>query len=93
MTETNAPTTIVELPETMRSSMRRGVNRELMVHWINADLIKRSSFDVETSTVLYDPEGLFVMAVAEPELNDRQRQAIFDATRQYSKITYVSKGI
>lgn len=61
---TAAPETgaIVELTESS-SSLHRHLNREMMVHWINDDLLNRAHHDVRTSTVLYDQDKLFVTAL------------------------------
>lgn len=45
--------------------MLREMNRGLMVHWINADLTNRATYDVEKSIVLYDDAKMFVACLPE----------------------------
>lgn len=57
---------------TDHSPFRQKVNRDLMVAWINADLVNRAWGDVRTSTVFYDDAKVFVTALprggASPEI-------------------------
>lgn len=53
---------IVELTESS-SSLQRHLNRDLMVHWINHDLLNRAHHDVRYSTVLYDEDKMFITAL------------------------------
>ncbi|WP_457066755.1 hypothetical protein [Mycobacteroides abscessus] len=57
---------------TDHSPLRSKVNRDLMVAWINADLVNRAWGDVRTSTVFYDDAKVFVTALprgcASPEI-------------------------
>lgn len=57
---------------TDQSPMRAKINRDLMVAWINADLVNRAWGDVRTSTVFYDGAKVFVTALprgsASPEI-------------------------
>jgi len=56
--------TMVEITET--DPMRRQINRDLMVAWINANLLNRAHHGVCTSIVLYDDAKTFITAV-DPE--------------------------
>lgn len=64
MADTKA-TTIVELPDNLRSPLHREGNKGLMVAWINADLLTRANHDVRRSFVFYDEDGLFEWALAD----------------------------
>jgi hypothetical protein len=85
---TDQPTTVVELPATMRDLMRRQLNKGVMVAWINADLLNRCNNDVRTSIVLYDEAGVFEFAVANMP-NENLLQRLYDGTN----VRYWSKGI
>jgi len=80
--------TITELPDELRSVMRREVNRGLMVAFINDDLLNRAHLDVRTSTVLYDEGGVFELAIKELQLNSELSEALYMAG-----IRYFTKGI
>lgn len=43
--------------------MLRQINHNLMVQWINQDLLNRCENDVRNSTVLYDADKVFVAAL------------------------------
>lgn len=45
------------------SPFRQQVNRDLMVAWINADLVNRAWGDVRTSNVFYDGAKVFITAL------------------------------
>lgn len=47
---------------TATDPMRREINHNLMVAWINADLLNRCDRDVRRSLVLYDADGVFMYA-------------------------------
>lgn len=87
-------TIIAELPENLRSPMRRKVNKGLMVAFINRDLLNRAKLDVRSSIVLYDDAGVFEAAI-DPTTwesfvaHDVAVQALHDQ----SGIHYWSKGI
>ena len=65
------------------------VNRDLMVQWINRDLLERCGHDVRKSTVLYDKNKMFMHALpACFEFTDIAREAFREAG-----VRYYSKGI
>lgn len=69
----------------------RHVNRELMVMWINADLLNRADCDVRTSVVFYDALQSFVAAVpgvASDEQVERLLGALYGAG-----VRFWSRGI
>lgn len=61
MPEQTIPTELEQIEST--DPMLREVNRGLMVHWINRDLVNNAWADVETSIVLYDEARFFVAAL------------------------------
>ncbi|EIC63559.1 hypothetical protein [Mycobacteroides abscessus] len=74
---------------TDHSPFRQKVNRDLMVAWINADLVNRAWGDVRTSTVFYDEAKVFVTAQPRNvEFSDRSAQALYD-----TGIRYWSEGV
>lgn len=80
---------LVELTET--DPMLRSVNHDLMVRWINSDLINHASNDVRRSVVLYDEDKLFVAAL-EPDFGPVPPSVL--AEKLYSVgVRYFSKGI
>lgn len=52
---------ISEITDT--NSMIRHINRQMMVRWINRDLIRRANHDVRKSIVLYDEHKAFMSAM------------------------------
>lgn len=76
------------LPDEMDSSMRREMNRGLMVRFINADLFSRAGLDVRRSYVLYDEAGIFEWALEQlPDSDVCQR------LHDQAGVRYWSKGI
>lgn len=74
---------------TDHSPMRAKINRDLMVAWINADLVNRAWGDVRTSTVFYDGAKVFVTALPRSvDFSDRSAQALYD-----TGIRYWSEGV
>lgn len=85
---TKAMPVITEITET--DPLRREANHGLMVAWINANLLDRASHDVRTSTVLYDEDKMFILALPEGlELTDQQRANLYEST----SVRFWSKGI
>lgn len=77
--------TVTLLPDSMRDEMRQEINRGLMVHFINADLLNRCNLDVGRSVVLYDDVGVFEYAVpALPDADGLQRLYNETAIRYYT---------
>lgn len=78
-------TTVIELPEGMRTPMHREVNKGLMVMWINANLPARATYDVRSSLALYDADGDFALAmpaaVAKLDNFAEILQKLFEQTR------------
>lgn len=85
-------TIIPELPASMRDTMRKTVNRGLMVQFINADLTGRASLDVRSSIVLYDDAGVFEAAFDPHVWQQATEQALHRIVAEYG-ISYWSKGI
>ncbi|WKW86162.1 hypothetical protein SEA_JONJAMES_189 [Gordonia Phage JonJames] len=54
--------TIEELTPSNLSFVHRQMNKELMVAWINADLLNRCALDVRTAHVWYDEDKNFLIA-------------------------------
>jgi hypothetical protein len=77
---------IEEITET--GSMQRMLNKELMVAYINANLISRSHLDVRKSFVYYDESKTFVFAMG-IELGGPGAESAFEKLG----IKYWSKGI
>lgn len=77
---------VCELVE--QDPMRRRINREQMVAFINADLINRCNLDVRRSIVLYNADRNFRYAVA--EMPDDTTMA---ALHERAGIAYWSKGV
>lgn len=74
---------------TDHSPMRAQINQDLMVAWINADLVNRAWGDVRTSTVFYDEAKVFVTALPwNVDFSDRSAQALYD-----TGIRYWSQGV
>ncbi|HJT94044.1 MAG TPA: hypothetical protein VJ777_19280 [Mycobacterium sp.] len=87
------PETIVELPDNLRDPMRRKVNKDLMVAWINADLLNRASHDVRTSLVFYDDAGVFVAAAAPGIAVLSNFGEILRKLYEQTTVRYYTKGI
>ncbi|ANA86845.1 hypothetical protein BH772_gp040 [Gordonia phage Bachita] len=79
---------VAQLDTTDLTLMHRGLNREMMVAFINADLIERANLDVRHSIVLYDEDRDFRYAVPEM-LDDDTMARLYGA----AGIRYWSKGI
>lgn len=85
---TDQPTLTEIDPAAELSEMQRLGNRELMVFFINYDLINRAALDVRKSYVLYDGDKGFMYAVS--DLPDDEMMRSLRAT---TAIRYWSKGI
>lgn len=48
---------------TKTDAMMQTINREMMVAWINHDLLNRASHDVRKSIALYDEDRFFMKAL------------------------------
>lgn len=73
---------------TTQDPMRRVINKESMVAFINADLLNRANLDVRKSIVLYGADGDFLYAV--PEMPE---ETLMDNLQAHAGVTYWSKGI
>lgn len=81
MSDTVTEISVDELPE-----MQRDVNRGLMVHFINADLLNRASLDVQRSIVFYDASKIFAYATDSlPDNATLQRLAATTSVRFWSR--------
>lgn len=68
--------------------MRQQVNRDLMIGYINADLIHRADLDMRCSVVFYDEAGVFEAAAH--RMPNRQQLA---RLRRETAVRYWSRGI
>ena len=73
------------------SPMTRGINRGLMVTWINADLFERAACDVRKSIVFLDERGLFSYAL--PVGAELPPESILAALERGSDIRFWSFGV
>lgn len=90
--------TVVELPKRdndLLGNMVRNANKDLMVSWINADLINRAGHDVRKSIVFYDAEGYFETALLPSQwdqLGDK-RETFLERLAGATRIRFWSKGV
>ncbi|QAU06671.1 hypothetical protein SEA_WILLIAMBOONE_171 [Gordonia phage WilliamBoone] len=79
---------VAQLDTTDLTLMHRGLNREMMVAFINANLIERASLDVRHSIALYDEGRDFIYAL--PEMPDDDTMACLYGA---AGVRYWSKGV
>lgn len=79
---------VVELDPAELDVMLRTVNRELMVAWINAELLERAWGDVRKSYVLYDENREFLWAMQE-----KPDEALLAKLGERTPIRFWSKGV
>lgn len=83
---TAAAPAITELTAT--DEMKRQINRNLMVSFINHDLVRRANLDVRKSIVFYDDAELFAYALA-----NMPDQELMDRLANETGIRFWSRGI
>jgi hypothetical protein len=81
-------TTVTVLPAGMRTPLRRELNTELMVKWIDDDLPNRCSLDIDECIVFYDETGIFEFA-----LDTMPDAALLKRLAENTTIRYWSLGI
>lgn len=79
--------TVTEIAVTELSELQRQVNQDLMVAFINRELVERASLDVRDSIVFYDADKDF--AYAAESLPDEETLQRLAAT---TKIRFWSRG-
>lgn len=81
MAETVTEIAVDELPE-----LQREVNRGLMKHFINADLLNRAALDIRRSIVFYDESKTFTYAAESlPDAATLQRLGESTSVRFWSR--------
>lgn len=77
---------VQEIAPASLTAMQRWFNEQLMVAWINRDLLNRAQHDVRKSVVLYDADYDFLYAVESvPDEATMQRLYEDAGVRFYSK--------
>lgn len=79
--------TVTEITET--DPMRRKINHECAVAYINADLLNRSHLDVRTSQIFYDEDKLFCNLMLSTNVNEE----VLPTLAAKTNIRYWSQGI
>lgn len=94
-TEKELIMTVQPLPASNMGPLRAKLNKGLMVHWINADLLSRAGHDVRKSIVFYDDAQTFETALTQADwdaLGDK-REAFLQRLYAATPVRFWSKGV